>query len=137
MIPCLSFVANIISFSYNKCRSKDSRRPRFSRPTSESDANKSPIINARMQIVLIFAGLRGAMSFALVETIPLYESVSGQGSRIKPELKCMTSASILFTVFILGGYTYYLMERLGMSLDQDRTSSENVPLVEARGKAVN
>jgi NhaP-type Na+/H+ or K+/H+ antiporter len=68
-----------------------------------------------MQVVLWFAGLRGAMSFALVEHVPLYDAVSGEGTPLKPELKAMTSASILFTVFILGGYTYYMMEQLGLA----------------------
>ena len=65
------------------------------------------IIDARMQTVLIFAGLRGAMSFALVETVPMFDESTRQGSRFKPELKAMTSACIVFTVFILGGYTDY------------------------------
>ena len=64
---------------------------------------------------LIFAGLRGAMSFALVETVPMYDASTGEGSRYKPELKAMTSACISFTVFVLGGYTYYLLEKLGLS----------------------
>lgn len=71
-------------------------------------------IDIRMQLVLIFAGLRGAMSFALVETIPMFDTRTHQGSRFKPELKAMTSACIVFTVFILGGSTYYLLERLGL-----------------------
>jgi hypothetical protein len=73
------------------------------------------LIDRRMQVVLWFAGLRGAMSFALVEHVPLYDAVSGEGTPLKPELKAMTSASILFTVFILGGYTYYMMEYLGLA----------------------
>jgi NhaP-type Na+/H+ or K+/H+ antiporter len=68
-----------------------------------------------MQIVLWFGGLRGAMSFALVENIPLHDASTGYGSRLKPELKAMTSASIIFTVFICGGTTFYLLEWLGMS----------------------
>jgi NhaP-type Na+/H+ or K+/H+ antiporter len=68
-----------------------------------------------MQLALWFAGLRGAMSFALVEHIPLYDAETGEGTRLKPELKAMTSASIMFTVFILGGTTFYIMEYLGVS----------------------
>jgi len=68
-----------------------------------------------MQIALWFAGLRGAMSFALVEHIPLYDSFSGEGTRLKPELKAMSSACIMFTVFVLGGYTYYMMQHLGIA----------------------
>ena len=73
-----------------------------------------------MQVVLIFAGLRGAMSFALVEHIPMFDTTTGQGSRLKPELKAMTSASIIFTLFVLGGSTSYLMERLGYSVKKQQ-----------------
>jgi hypothetical protein len=66
------------------------------------------VIDRKMQIVLWFAGLRGAVSFALVERIGLYDSTTGEGTRLKPELKAMTSATIMFTVFVLGGYTYYV-----------------------------
>lgn len=55
------------------------------------------------------------MSFALVEFIPIYDSVSGHGSVFKPELKAMTSASILFTIFLFGGATFYLLNSLGFS----------------------
>mmetsp|Transcript_25191 Transcript_25191/g.37554 ORF Transcript_25191/g.37554 Transcript_25191/m.37554 type:complete len:1222 (-) Transcript_25191:33-3698(-) len=76
-------------------------------------------IDPRMQVILWFAGLRGAMSFALVENIPLYDTVTGEGSRLKPELKAMTSATIMFTVFILGGATSYVLDKLGFSLNKD------------------
>jgi len=89
-------------------------------------ATTSPIIDQRMQIVLWFGGLRGAMSFALVENIPLYDASTGYGSRLKPELKAMTSASIIFTVFICGGTTFYLLERLGMSA----FSSQDAEMIE-------
>ncbi len=71
-------------------------------------------LDMRMQLVLIFAGLRGAMSFALVETVPMFDPRTGEGTRFKPELKAMTSSCIFFTIFILGGYTYYLLDRMGM-----------------------
>ena len=53
-------------------------------------------------------GHRGAMSFALVEHIPLHDAVTG-----KSKLKAMTLACIIFTVFVLGGGAYYMMEVLG------------------------
>ena len=81
-----------------------------------------------MQLVLIFAGLRGAMSFALVEHIPMFDTTTGQGSRFKPELKSMTSASVIFTVFVLGGATPYLLERLGYSLSKEEDSVEIINL---------
>ena len=88
--------------------------------------NNLVLIDVKMQIVLIFAGLRGAMSFALVEMIPSYDPVTGKGSRLKPELKAMTSASIVFTVFVLGGYTYFLLERLG--LGENKNTGDTIEL---------
>lgn len=114
MIPALSFFANWITRVQQHraaCRQQGSLR----KTGASSPTPAGVVIDRRMQLVLWFAGLRGAMSFALVEHIPLYDSVTGEGSRLKPELKAMTSASILFTVFILGGYTYYMMDCLGMA----------------------
>ena len=101
------------------------------RSHGQSMKNKkpTPVIDSRTQIVLIFAGLRGAMSFAMVETIPLYDAVSGKGSGVKPELKAMTSASILFTVFVLGGYTYYLLQRLGLGGENAENADEMIELI--------
>ena len=110
MIPSLSCVANWVirlQQHHAACRPQNKREAHLSPP--------GVVIDKRMQLVLWFAGLRGAMSFALVEHIPLYDSVSGEGTRLKPELKAMTSACIMFTVFILGGYTYYMMEFLGLA----------------------
>lgn len=118
MIPLLSFVANwIIKLQQHRAAC---------RPASKREQQNAPpgvVIDKKMQLVLWFAGLRGAMSFALVEHIPLYDSVSGEGTRLKPELKAMTSACILFTVFILGGYTYYMMEYLGLAPKSPRARS--------------
>lgn len=107
MIPSLSMVANSIARAQNL---------RASCQRSEGRGQSSSVfIDRRMQLALWFAGLRGAMSFALVEHIPMYDAETGEGTRVKPELKAMTSASILFTVFVLGGSTYYMMEHLGMA----------------------
>lgn len=111
MIPTLSFVANwVIRMQQHRAACRPQRRG-----VAAANTPAGVVIDKRMQLVLWFAGLRGAMSFALVEHIPLYDSVSGEGTRLKPELKAMTSASIMFTVFILGGYTYYVMEYLGLA----------------------
>jgi len=111
MIPTLSLVANWITRMQQvraACRAQTTRKAAPSTPAGV-------VVDKKMQLVLWFAGLRGAMSFALVEHIPLYDSVSGEGTRLKPELKAMTSACIMFTVFVLGGYTYYVMDYLGMA----------------------
>ena len=120
MIPSLSSIANLIT------RSQQSRaicslheiHQQFNQqdaPSNRSNQAAGVVIDAKMQLVLWFAGLRGAMSFALVEHIPQYDAVSGEGTRFKSELKAMTSACIIFTVFFLGGGTFYMMEALGMS----------------------
>jgi len=120
MIPSLSFIANWITKMQQSgtiCRLQD--HPHQSQypdtPTNRPNLAAGVIIDSKMQLVLWFAGLRGAMSFALVEHIPLYDAVSGEGTRLKSELKAMTSACIIFTVFILGGSTFYIMEALGLS----------------------
>ena len=156
MVPALSFVANWFNGisilttirSFNMASLSSSNRSIDGSVMSEK--RLGVFIDFRMQIVLWFAGLRGAMSFALVENIPLFDTVTGQGSRMKPELKAMTSASIVFSVFVLGGLTSYITERLGMSLKRDEHmlemgtslvrdakerngTSDGLPLVE-RGK---
>ena len=108
MIPVLSAAANAITSAQkyqNKCRGLHHK----------NTPAMGVIVDRKMQMVLWFAGLRGAMSFALVEHIPLFDAVTGEGSRVKAELKAMTSASIMFTVFVLGGSTNYFMDYIGLS----------------------
>jgi hypothetical protein len=65
----------------------------------------------------------------------MFDTTTGQGSRFKPELKSMTSASVIFTVFVLGGATPYLLERLGYSLAKEEEDSvEITPLVQRHKK---
>lgn len=71
--------------------------------------------NYKVQVVLILAGLRGAVSLALVESVPIYNGVTGVGSKNKPLLKAMTSSAIIFTIFVLGGGAYYILKWLDIS----------------------
>jgi len=124
MIPLFCQVSNII----NQKKGKGVRRHvsnASSLPTNSNSNGDGVHIDCRMQVVLVFAGLRGAMSFALVEHIPMFDTTSLTGSRLKPELKAMTSASVIFTVFVLGGATSYLMERLGYSLNKQQTQQDD------------
>lgn len=73
--------------------------------------------NYKVQVVLILAGLRGAVSLALVENVPIYNGVTGVGSRNKSLLKAMTSSAIIFTIFVLGGGAYYILKWLDISSD--------------------
>jgi len=68
-------------------------------------------IDRNMQVILLFSGIRGAVSLALAENIPLYDAVTKHGSHFKPEIKAMTNASIIFTVFIFGASTYYTLKK--------------------------
>ena len=53
------------------------------------DANKlddsipKVLVTSKNQFILWFAGLRGAMSFALVENIPVYDIISHEGTKFK------------------------------------------------------
>jgi NhaP-type Na+/H+ or K+/H+ antiporter len=122
MIPSLSFVANWITriqqvqarWRYNKLP-QHTQEERAALHGQNKNMPAGVIIDKNMQLVLWFAGLRGAMSFALVENIPLYDATTGEGTRLKSELKAMTSACIIFTVFFLGGSTYYVTELLGLA----------------------
>ena len=134
MIPSLGVVANWITRLQHR---RIACQVQLHNPTATNKrAANTPagvVIDKKMQIALWFAGLRGAMSFALVEHIPLYDSFSGEGTRLKPELKAMSSACIMFTVFVLGGYTYYMMQKLGIAPSNRRnqlaSSYETVSLV--------
>ncbi|KAL7521130.1 hypothetical protein ACHAWX_005826 [Stephanocyclus meneghinianus] len=116
----------------------DSSSPNDSSPEDEKiDPNNTPISksaralsNAKVQVVLILAGLRGAVSLALVESIPIYNGVTGIGSKNKPLLKAMTSSSIIFTIFVLGGGAFYILKWLDISSDDmlvKRTNNSGNP----------
>jgi len=113
MVAALSFLWN----GWGKIR----RRARAASRRCDDDddagggSTQFVAINGRTQFVLWFSGLRGAMSFAMVENIPMYDVVSGKGSRFKPELKAMTSASIFVTIFFFGGGAFHLLRFLGFS----------------------
>jgi NhaP-type Na+/H+ or K+/H+ antiporter len=129
MIPSLSFVANWITRmqqSGSICRSQENHQPYYpDTHTNRQNTAAGVIVDSKMQLVLWFAGLRGAMSFALVEHILLYDAVSGEGTRLKSELKAMTSACIMFTLFFLGGSTFYMIEALGLSPKSRKESTKS------------
>ena len=86
--------------------------------------------NYKVQVVLILAGLRGAVSLALVESVPIYNGVTGVGSMNKPLLKAMTSSAIIFTIFVLGGGAYYILKWLDISDDDMLIESTNKRLAD-------
>jgi len=76
-------------------------------------------LDRKTQLIMLLAGVRGAVSFALVESIPVWDNVSKTGSKYKAELKTMTSSSIVFTLFVFGALTYMAVKH-GSESDSDR-----------------
>jgi hypothetical protein len=68
-------------------------------------------LDSKTQFILFSAGIRGAVSMALVQNIPIYDSVTKQGSHFKAELKAMTSATIVVLLFVFGAITYFTVQR--------------------------
>jgi NhaP-type Na+/H+ or K+/H+ antiporter len=113
VVILISLVINIFVFFdvqakiTNWWRSSDDINER----DTKLDESQYAYITKDMQIVLFCSGVRGAVSLALVESIPVYNIVTRQGSAFKAELKAMTSASILFTIIVFGAATYKVLKR--------------------------
>jgi NhaP-type Na+/H+ or K+/H+ antiporter len=89
---------------------------------TNSSRTAAAIQEPRTQAVLILAGLRGAVSLALVENVPIYNTTTGEGCEFKQTMKGMTSACILFTTFVFGGGAYYVLPHLGIRRDDCSSS---------------
>jgi NhaP-type Na+/H+ or K+/H+ antiporter len=105
--------------------------------TTERSKTASALQNRHIQLMLILSGLRGAVSFSLVESLPIYNAVTNEGTKYKGILKAMTSASILFTIFILGGSSFYILKYLdikswekGMNTHEQSTRTSAVSVDE-------
>lgn len=94
---------------------------------NNSSRTAAAIQNPRTQAVLVLAGLRGAVSLALVENVPIYNSVTGEGCEFKQLMKGMTSACILFTTFVFGGGAYYILPKLGITQDHKPAPNLSAP----------
>lgn len=86
-----------------------------------SDSSESKrFLDVKTQAMLLLAGIRGAVSFALVTNLPVYNVVTKRGSQYKAELKAMTSASILFTLFVFGALTYFIVRKEQLNPNRER-----------------
>lgn len=85
------------------------------RRDNQSQYREGQVLDSKMQRILFLSGIRGAVSLALVENIPLYNAVTHEGSQFKAELKTMTISSIIFTVFAFGSATHMFMKSDGLS----------------------
>jgi len=121
-------VSRVIYLLY-RCRKKTGHHSNSSRTASQ-------IRDMRTQFVLVLAGLRGAVSLALVENVPIYNATTGEGCEFKKLLKGMVSACILFTTFVFGGSAYYILPHLGITPDRSGTgSSMSTPTSGTRRKS--
>lgn len=72
--------------------------------------NNRVYLDKKTQLILFSAGVRGAVSYSLVQNIPVYDSVTKTGSHYKGELKAMTSATIVTILFTFGALTYFIVQ---------------------------
>lgn len=68
-------------------------------------------LDKKTQLILFSAGIRGAVSYALVQNIPVYNAVTKHGSHFKGELRTMTSATIVILLFAFGALTYFTVQQ--------------------------
>jgi NhaP-type Na+/H+ or K+/H+ antiporter len=108
MIAIISMIVNIGGWFQDIGKSWGSDN---SNPMPVDEQRPRLYIDSNMQLVMLFSGMRGAVSLALAENIPLYDAVTKHGSQFKPALKAMTSSSIIFTVFVFGASTYYTLKK--------------------------
>lgn len=78
----------------------------------DSAASASRVyLDVKTQMILFSAGVRGAVSYALVQNVAVYDAVTKHGSHYKAELKSMTSATIVVILFVFGALTYFTVQR--------------------------
>ena len=64
------------------------------------------------------------MTFALVENIPVYDPITKTGSHFKPELRACASACIFLSIFVFGGLTHYMLNKVGIKRNGGGNTSE-------------
>jgi NhaP-type Na+/H+ or K+/H+ antiporter len=113
MVVVLSLLINIAVFvdfenKIGKCMRalNPFRRINLAEDDDSVGSSTRIYLDRKTQLILLLAGVRGAVSFALVENIPVWDNVTKSGSKYKAELKAMTSSSIVFTLFVFGALTY-------------------------------
>jgi NhaP-type Na+/H+ or K+/H+ antiporter len=86
-----------------------------------SNSGTRVYLDMKTQMILFSAGVRGAVSYALVQNIPVYDAVTKHGSHFKGELRSMTSATIVILLFTFGALTYFTVQR-DLSPDRERVA---------------
>jgi len=124
MVGILSLLINIFVYFdvENKLGRflKSFRRINLAEDDALTGGEDKPYLDKKTQLILLLAGVRGAVSFSLVESVPVWNQVSQSGSSYKAELKAMTSSSIVLTLFVFGALTYVIVKR-GDASDGEQT----------------
>jgi NhaP-type Na+/H+ and K+/H+ antiporters len=94
-------------------------------PHRSNSRTASVLQNTHIQTLLVVSGLRGAVSFSLVESLPIYNLVTNEGTKYKGILKAMASSSILFTLFVMGGSSFYILKHLGIKPFDELARDQN------------
>lgn len=88
-----------------------------------TDSDEKMYLDRRTQLIMFSAGVRGAVSYALVQNIPVYDAVTKHGSKFKNELRAMTSFTIVVLLFTFGALTYFMVPRERNRPDRDSDSN--------------
>ena len=121
MVVLLSFVVNaciwmdveaLLGRFWRLCRRPASAHGSTDHSPSEHDddslySDTKSYIDMKTQLILFSAGVRGAVSYALVQNIPVFDAVTETGSHYKGELRAMTSFAIVIILFGFGALTYF------------------------------
>lgn len=132
VVAALSWIMNMVGGMLSRPWLRRSRHPQ-----NDAAAPQLPMIDKRTQLILLLSGMRGAVSVALAENVPLYNAVTMSGSKVKLEIKAMTSSSIIFTIFNFGALTYFVLEKRRRispaegSLDSAEEEQQQEPLLES------
>ena len=87
-------------------------------------ANREKVyLNHKTQLIMFAAGVRGAVSYALVQNIPVYDAVTKHGSKFKNELRAMTAFTVVTLLFTFGALTYFTLKRDQREREPDGTAN--------------
>ena len=121
IICTLVWYINIFRQKFGWYKSKDRE---YGDETPQVSRTAAALQDRHIQLVLVLSGLRGAVSLALVESVPIYNAVTNTGTEYKGIMKAMTSASIIFTIFVLGGSSYYILRNLDIKSADEKLNKQ-------------
>jgi NhaP-type Na+/H+ or K+/H+ antiporter len=115
MVVLLAFLINAcvwvdLESKLARCWRSVFRRDSNSTDEDSETSHTRVYLDRRTQIIIFSAGVRGAVSYALCQNIPVYDTVTKHGSHYKAELKYMTSATIVVVLFVFGALTYFTVQ---------------------------